>query len=90
MRLALRSMQCARPLLHLRGPPLPAIEFPTVSLHVDRHKIVTALSSCGAEVEVTHVPEVCAPPRPAPPAQPRSVPLSPAQSSPAPPRIVRV
>jgi len=70
--MALRSMQCARPLLHLRGPPLPAIEFPTVSLHVDRHKIVTALSSCGAEVEVTHVPEVGAPPRPAPPDPPRS------------------
>jgi hypothetical protein len=39
---------------------------------VDRHKIVTALSSCGAEVEVTHVPEVGAPPRPAPPDPPRS------------------
>ena len=43
---------------------MPAIEFPTVSLHVDRHKIVTTLSSCGAEIEVTHVPEVRLPPTP--------------------------
>jgi hypothetical protein len=50
--------QGARPLLHLRGPPMPAIPFPSVSLHVDRHKIVTSLSSCGADIEVTHVPEV--------------------------------
>jgi hypothetical protein len=47
----------ARPLLHLRGPPMPAIAFPSVSLHVDRHKIVHALSSCGADIEITHVPE---------------------------------
>ena len=47
----------ARPLLHLRGPPMPAIAFPSTSLHVDRHKIVAALTSCGAEIEVTYVPE---------------------------------
>lgn len=42
---------------------MPAIAFPSVSLHVDRHKIVTSLSSCGAEIEVTHVAEVCTPPQ---------------------------
>jgi len=56
--------QGSRPLLHQRGPPMPAIAFPSVSLHVDRHKIVTALSSCGAEIEITHVPEVPTPPFP--------------------------
>jgi len=47
----------SRPLLHARSPPLPPIPFPSTSLHVDRHKIVTALSSSGAELEITHLPE---------------------------------
>jgi len=47
----------SRPLIHTRSPPLPPIPFPTMSLHVDRHKVVAALSSSGAELDVLHVPE---------------------------------
>lgn len=48
---------CSRPLLHVRPSPLPPISMPSISLHLDRHKILAALSASGIEMEVHHIPE---------------------------------
>jgi hypothetical protein len=48
---------CSRPLMHTRPPPLPPLSMPSTSLHLDRHKLISALSSAGVEMEVEHLPE---------------------------------
>mmetsp|Transcript_12411 Transcript_12411/g.31155 ORF Transcript_12411/g.31155 Transcript_12411/m.31155 type:complete len:817 (-) Transcript_12411:127-2577(-) len=48
---------CGRPLLHVRSSPLPPISMPTMSLHLERHKVQSALSASGIEMEVQHLPE---------------------------------
>jgi hypothetical protein len=46
----------ARPLMHVRRPPSPPIEFPSISLHLDRHKIMSTLSATGISLELTALP----------------------------------
>ena len=46
----------ARPLMHVRRPPSPPIELPSISLHLDRHKIMSTLSATGISLELTALP----------------------------------
>jgi hypothetical protein len=43
--------------MHTRQAPLPGLAMSSSSLHLDRHKIVSALSSSGVEMEVEHLQE---------------------------------
>ena len=47
----------ARPLMHVRRPPSPPIEMPSISLHLDRHKIMSILSATGISVEMSSLPQ---------------------------------